>query len=105
MNRNIIFSALLCFIIILFIADKILWSKTSVKPRSLNSMEILDVIRRDCGELCNTLRSGSNGLFFNYVEAPIDCKALFNNEYIDRGHGFQNAPKEIPQKKCLMISQ
>ena len=98
MNRNIIFSALLCFIIILFIADKILWSKTSVKPRSLNSMEILDVIRRDCGALCNTLRSGSNGLFFNYVEAPIDCKALFNNEYIDRGHGFQNAPKEIPQE-------
>ena len=48
--------ALLCFIIILFIADKILWSKTSVRPRSLNSMKILDVIRRDCGDLCNTLK-------------------------------------------------
>lgn len=91
------FGALLCFIIMLLFADTILRSVTSVKHGSLNSKEILDVIRSDCGELCNTLRSGTNGLFFNYVEAPIDCKALFKNEYIDRGHGFQNAPKEIPQ--------
>jgi hypothetical protein len=31
----------------------------------------LEVIRRDCGELCNTSRDGSPGPYFNLVKVPF----------------------------------
>lgn len=56
----------------------------------------LEVIRSDCGLLCNTSRKGSPGPYFNHINADIDCYALFRNAYIDRGHELSHAPKSIP---------
>lgn len=56
----------------------------------------LSIIKRDCGDLCNTTRKGFPGPYFEYVTAPVNCKALFKNEYIDRNHGLPSAPKQIP---------
>lgn len=61
------------------------------------NLDPLESIRRDCGPLCNTSRPGSSGPFFNHVSAPIDCLALFKNDYIDRSHGLQHAPTDIPK--------
>ena len=56
----------------------------------------LNAILRDCGQLCDTSRKGSPGPYFDHVTAPIDCMALFKNDYIDLGHGQSVAPKEMP---------
>jgi hypothetical protein len=57
----------------------------------------LEVIRRDCGELCNTSRDGSPGPYFNHVTAQVNCPTLFKNAFIDRAHGLPHAPKVIPK--------
>ncbi|XP_063428165.1 uncharacterized protein LOC134711455 [Mytilus trossulus] len=61
----------------------------------------LEVIRSDCGLLCNTSRKGSPGPYFDHINADIDCYALFRNAYIDLGHELSHAPKSIP--KNLMV--
>ena len=53
-------------------------------------------IRNACGELCNTLRKGSSGPFFDHVAADVNCNALLENEYVDRNHGLPHAPNYIP---------
>lgn len=58
----------------------------------------LTKIKRDCGELCDTSRKGYPGPYFDHVEAPVNCKALFQNEYIDRNHGLPKAPTKIPDE-------
>lgn len=62
------------------------------------SLKPIDLIRNDCGELCNTSRRGESGPYFDHVTANINCEALFRNEYIDSGHGLAHAPKEIPKE-------
>lgn len=62
------------------------------------SLKPIDLIRKDCGELCNTSRRGEPGPYFDNVTANINCEALFRNEYIDSGHGLAHAPKEIPKR-------
>ncbi|XP_052057634.1 uncharacterized protein LOC127698280 [Mytilus californianus] len=57
----------------------------------------IELIRQDCGELCDTDRPGTPGPFFDHMTAKINCNALFTNEYIDREHGQKKAPKEIPK--------
>ena len=66
-------------------------------PTPIRPTEPLEVIRRDCGELCNTSRDGSPGPYFNHVTAQVNCQALFKNEFIDRTHGLPHAPKVIPK--------
>lgn len=61
-------------------------------------MKPIDLIRNDCGELCNTSRKGQPGPYFDHVTANINCEAIFRNEYIDSGHGLAHAPKEIPKE-------
>ena len=56
----------------------------------------LNAILRDCGQLCNTSRKGLPGPYFDRVTAPIECMALFENDYIDLGHGKPVAPKDFP---------
>ncbi|XP_062590638.1 uncharacterized protein LOC134252232 isoform X1 [Saccostrea cucullata] len=58
----------------------------------------IEIIRRDCGQLCNTSRPGSPGPYFNHVTAPVNCEAIFKNTYIDKGHGLKEAPRYIPNK-------
>jgi hypothetical protein len=40
-------------------------------PTPIRPTEPLEVIRRDCGELCNTSRDGSPGPYFNHVTAKV----------------------------------
>ncbi|XP_063422058.1 uncharacterized protein LOC134706757 [Mytilus trossulus] len=64
----------------------------------LDYHESIPVILRDCGQLCNTSRHGLPGPYFDHIKAPIDCTALFKNDYIDRGHGLKVAPRNIPKE-------
>lgn len=57
----------------------------------------LEIIRSDCGQLCNTSSKGSPGPYFHHINADIDCHAIFRNKYVDRGHGLPLAPKSIPK--------
>lgn len=68
---------------------------SSVSQRGFN-FDPIEKIRADCGELCNTSRTGTPGKYFDQIKASINCKALFQNEYIDKGHELPHAPKEIP---------
>ncbi|CAG2187558.1 unnamed protein product [Mytilus edulis] len=70
-------------------------------PLNISPTDPLELIRRDCGQLCDTSRKGSPGPYFDHVNADINCQAIFRNEYVDRGHELPHAPKSIP--KNLMI--
>jgi hypothetical protein len=67
-------------------------------PRVLTEMEKIRSIRQSCGPLCDTSRPGTRGPYFNHVTAPINCKSIFQNPYIDEGHTFKVPPKEIPKE-------
>ena len=75
-------------------------NKSALNPHvshSYISTDPIEVIRRDCGDLCNTSRNGVPGPFFNHVTGNIDCDAIFRNQYIDRVHGLPHPPKTIPK--------
>merc|ERR1712226_278833 len=67
-------------------------------PYSFEIANYIEEIRRDCGDLCNTSRSGTKGPFFDHIKAKINCEPLFENVFIDSGHGFAQAPVEIPNE-------
>ena len=84
-----------CFI--LWVVKTTPISNNQRPPKPLGDKGIqLNAILRDCGQLCDTSRKGSPGPYFDHVIAPIDCMALFKNDYIDLGHGQSVAPKEMP---------
>jgi hypothetical protein len=58
----------------------------------------IESIRSDCGELCEVVALGEPGPYFDHIKVPIDCPALFKNEYIDRSHKFPNALHKIPRQ-------
>lgn len=58
----------------------------------------LETIRRDCGKLCDPSIKGTPGPYFDHIKVPVNCKALFENNYIDQGHGLHTAPREIPNR-------
>lgn len=58
----------------------------------------LELIRQDCGMLCNTSQKGMPGPYFDHITAPVDCLALFKNDHIDKGHGLERAPWKIPKE-------
>ena len=63
-----------------------------------NELKKINSIRESCGALCNTSRPGSSGPYFNHVTAPVDCKAIYSNPYIDEGHKFKAASRKIPKE-------
>ncbi|XP_048778787.1 uncharacterized protein LOC125682335 [Ostrea edulis] len=65
-------------------------------PSMLTELGKIKSIRASCGTLCDTSRPGTPGPYFNHVTAPINCKAIYRNPYIDEGHTFKVPPKEIP---------
>jgi hypothetical protein len=65
----------------------------------------LEVIRRDCGELCNTSRDGSPGPYFNHVTAQVNCPALFKNAFIDRSVTISLAPASKTQASTQGFSE
>ncbi|CAC5400603.1 unnamed protein product [Mytilus coruscus] len=78
------------------ISSKILGIKTG-EHFPQESLDAVEYIRKDCGELCETNAMGVPGPYFDQITVPIDCQALFKNEHIDRGHGLSIAPKTIPK--------
>ena len=66
--------------------------------KTTNVVNAIESIRSDCGELCEVVALGEPGPYFDHIKVPIDCPALFKNEYIDRGHKFPNALHEIPRE-------
>ena len=71
---------------------------TKREAQSLHgSLDAVENIRKDCRDLCETNAIGVPGPYFDQITVPIDCDALFKNEYIDRGHGLSIAPKTIPK--------
>ena len=76
--------------------------RDSLKLKSEQDMDKTELrkinsIRNSCGQLCDTSRLGTPGPFFDHVTAPINCKAIYNNPYIDEGHSGP-APKKIPKE-------
>lgn len=65
--------------------------------RSTDTFTKLDLIKQYCGELCDTSRKGTPGPFFDHINANINCKGLFMNDYYDQSHGLLHAPKVIPE--------
>lgn len=61
-------------------------------------LSAINVIRYDCGELCNTTRTGTRGPYFDHITARVDCRRLFENEFIDLDHGLRYAPATIPKE-------
>ena len=70
-------------------------SKTT--EQFLKNQDPLESIRRDCGMLCDLSIEGVPGPYFDHIKVPVNCRALFQNDYIDQGHGLRVAPKEIPK--------
>ncbi|CAG2214758.1 unnamed protein product [Mytilus edulis] len=72
--------------------------KTTFKSKSYFSTYLEDInkTRLACGQLCNTSRKGTPGIFFDKITASINCEALFQNEYVDSSHGLAHAPRKIP---------
>ena len=60
----------------------------------------IDVIKSDCGSLCNTSFRGnvSKGPFFDYIRKAVNCDSLFKNDYMDKSHNMKYPPKEIPSE-------
>jgi len=58
----------------------------------------IDSILESCGELCDTTRTGSPGIYFDHIRASINGKALFNNCFIDSSHNLVHAPRHIPNE-------
>nr|XP_022341369.1 uncharacterized protein LOC111135518 isoform X2 [Crassostrea virginica]XP_022341370.1 uncharacterized protein LOC111135518 isoform X2 [Crassostrea virginica] len=74
----------------------------SLKLKSEQDMDETEVqkinsIRNSCGQLCDTSRQGTPGPFFDHVTAPVDCKAIYNNPFIDEGNSGP-PPKKIPKE-------
>ncbi|CAG2206521.1 unnamed protein product [Mytilus edulis] len=77
-----------------------IYEKADTKTKTQPLQETLDAVAfigMDCGKLCETNVKGIPGPYFDHITVPIDCQALFKNEYIDRGHGLSHAPKTIPK--------
>jgi hypothetical protein len=66
--------------------------------KTTNVVNAIESIRSDCGELCEVVALGEPGPYFDHIKVPIDCPALFKNEYIDRSHKFPNALHKIPRQ-------
>jgi hypothetical protein len=58
----------------------------------------IESILESCGELCDTTRTGSHGIYFDHIRASINCKALFNNSFMDSSHNLVHAPRHIPNE-------
>jgi len=58
----------------------------------------IDSILESCGELCDTTRTGTPGIYFDHIRASINCKALFDNYFIDSSHNHVHAPRHIPNE-------
>lgn len=58
----------------------------------------ISLIKKACGDLCNTSRKGFHGPFFNHINATVNCNALFKDDYYDKEHGDLHAPKTIPEE-------
>ncbi|CAC5382428.1 unnamed protein product [Mytilus coruscus] len=87
-------------IILLFLLTlniKIAHNEEPTLPEHVTYIDEIKHVRKICGELCNTSRTGIPGKFFNKINATVNCKALFENEYIDSTHGFPLAPRNIPE--------
>ena len=59
---------------------------------------VIDSILESCGELCDTTRTRSPGIYFYQIRVSINCKALFNNPFIDSGHIIVHPPRYIPNE-------
>ncbi|CAC5364303.1 unnamed protein product [Mytilus coruscus] len=92
------FLLLLMFIILLFLFTlKTAHNEKPTLPEIVTYIDEINHVRKICGELCNTSRVGHPDKFFHKINATVNCKALFENEYVDSTHGFQLAPRNIPK--------
>lgn len=87
------------FTILLFLLTlniKIAHNEEPTLPELVTYIDKIKHVRKICGELCYTSRTGLPGKFFNRINATVNCKVLFENEYVDSTHGFPLAPRNIP---------
>ena len=57
----------------------------------------IESIRKSCGQVCDTSKTGTPGKYFNKIEKTIDCDALFANPDIDAPGDFHDAPRKPPK--------
>ncbi|XP_048778786.2 uncharacterized protein LOC125682334 [Ostrea edulis] len=72
-------------------------NQVTSSPKKMTDLQKIEAIRQSCGTLCDTSRPGTPGPYFDHVTAPINCKAIYKNPYIDEGHKTI-PPKEIPKE-------
>ena len=68
------------------------------RPSSVTLTERLGRIKDECGALCRTDRAGSAGLFFDHIQADVNCTSLIGNPYWDAGHAEAVAPRHAPDE-------
>lgn len=61
-----------------------------------NMLRKIESIKQDCGELCDTFRTGTPGHFFNQTTANFSCDSIFRNKFIDLKHQPEKCPHGIP---------
>lgn len=66
------------------------------KPQTDQLVDRIEMIRLNCGQLCNTSRSGTPGLYYQHISSSVDCIALYRNDYIDKAHEFKLNPRKMP---------
>lgn len=66
-------------------------------PEDAGLLRRIASIRNDCGELCDgQLTSSTQGMFFPSLRKPVNCNALFENEYLFSPSPEAHAPRRIP---------
>ena len=68
------------------------------KDMDKSELHKINSIRKSCIALCDSSRPGTSGPYFNHVTAPVDCKAIYKNPYIDEGHNLIEAPRKFPKE-------
>ena len=72
-------------------------AKKSSKQIYADLRQNLALIRESCGEVCDTTKTGVPDKYYDFIEKEVNCKALFENDLIDRPSELPRPPKKIPK--------
>ena len=61
-------------------------TKAKTAEQNKGAFGYLSSIKEDCGELCDTTRSGKPGIYFDQISAEVNCDKLIGNPHWDRPH-------------------
>ena len=62
------------------------------KTNKMTYASLLQDIKAECGELCDTTSKGSPGKFFDKITKNVDCGKLFNSPHLDLPQTLSDVP-------------